>query len=187
MITPKRSIVCPYCTRIAQLVTGEIAVPRHKEMWSKRFWYCGHCNASVRAFPNGTPMGLLATPRIRYLRKMAHDQFDALWQDPKRAGFVIKTDADLYITQSKMRKRCYTWLADVLQMTREEAHFGMMTSEALLIAVAEMCRQADPAQIRARYGGAMARNTQEFRTPFRKAAGGAKAGGAKATQNRRSA
>lgn len=170
MTTPRRSIICPYCSRIAQLVTGETAVPRHKNMWSKRFWFCANCNASVRAFPNGTPMGCLATPRIRYLRRKAHDAFDALWKDPRKAGYVIKTDADLGFAQGKLRKRCYTWLADVLEMTTEQAHFGMMTDEPLLIAIAEMCRQADPANIRARYGGAMARNTPEFRQPFRRTA-----------------
>jgi hypothetical protein len=145
------SILCPYCFNPGELTTGERATPRHKHLWSRQFLACFPCGAFVATSKRGKPLGRMAKGPVRYARAKAHEAFDALWQDPKRAGFRVCNHADFWTGQQLMRRSCYLWLADVLQMSVDEAHFGLMMDVPLLEAIREMALQADPADIRRRY------------------------------------
>jgi len=44
-------------------------------------WLCFDCGASVGCHPDTTtPLGLMAAPRTRYLRNLAHESFDPIWR-----------------------------------------------------------------------------------------------------------
>lgn len=144
-------VLCPYCNQPAKLVTGREIKPHRKDLWSRRFWNCTPCRASVSAHKDGWAMGRLAKGHVSYARMQAHLAFDALWQNPRAAGYKIDNAMGYYAAQKRMRLHCYLWLADVLMMTVEEAHISMMLDVPLLQAVREMALAADPADIRARY------------------------------------
>lgn len=147
-------VLCPYCKNSCRLLYGKEIAPNSPSKWSRRFWACEPCRAHVGAHKNGEPMGRPAKGHVRYARMLAHDAFDKLWRNPREAGFRIDNDADHWVACKQMREHCYRWLADILQMTREEEHISMMMDVPLLQAVREMALAANPADIRARYPSA---------------------------------
>lgn len=68
------------------------------------------CDAYVRVHA-GTkiPVGSLANPELRKLRRLAHQQFNRLYE----SGYMSKRDA-------------YQWLADLIDAPMSEAHIGHM-------------------------------------------------------------
>ena len=157
------TVICPYCFRPAEYLSGRIVAARFPKRWNEFYWACLPCAANVRAHKSGAPMGVLANGPVRYARGEAHKAIDRLWQDPREAGYVIPTHADRASAQMKMRRRVYLWIADVCQMTEEQAHIGMMTHIPLLEAIRDMAREMDPATLRARYHALPVRSYRKVR------------------------
>ena len=66
------------------------------------------CDAYVRVIPGTTiPLGTMADKQLRYLRKQAHHYFD-----------------QLHTTGIMTKQQAYAWLADVLQLPRQQVHIG---------------------------------------------------------------
>jgi hypothetical protein len=103
------AVVCPYCTKPAQLVGGDVMYPHRSDLHEKKFYRCLPCGAHVGCH-DGTvnPLGRLANAELRQWKQRAHAAFDPLWQG------------------GKMKRRdAYQWLADGLGIPFAEAHIGM--------------------------------------------------------------
>jgi polyhydroxyalkanoate synthesis regulator phasin len=64
------------------------------------------CDSYVACHPNGKPMGALANPNLRYLRKQAHLLFDPLWEE----GHMTRREAYRVLRQylkGIQRKHCH--------------------------------------------------------------------------------
>lgn len=85
-------VVCDYCQRPAELVTGEVTYPHRKDLARRLFWHCAPCQAWVSChLPAGTPgqrgrgdgtlpMGRLAKADLRQWRTSFHAVFDPIWK-----------------------------------------------------------------------------------------------------------
>lgn len=60
-------------------------------------------------------LGRLANSELRSWKKMAHAEFDPLWE------FIQE---DKGITKSEARTLCYRWLARKMNLPLEETHIG---------------------------------------------------------------
>lgn len=73
---------CPYCGGEGHLQPGS-KVSHHKR--SELLYLCNNhprCDAYVGVHEGSLlPLGSMANPRLRKLRRMAHDVFDPLWKD----------------------------------------------------------------------------------------------------------
>lgn len=96
-------------------------VLRHTRRYSyhngepRKFWGCStypRCSATHGAHPDGTPLGVPADAVTKRARQRAHAAFDPLWQ----TGMFSREDA-------------YHELARLLDIPREEAHFGRFDRE----------------------------------------------------------
>lgn len=117
MITLK--VMCQYCDKPAQLVTGKAIYPHRPDLSEKRFWQCGRCKAYVGCHPparangkggqgDGTvPLGRLANAELRAAKQAAHEAFDPLW----RSGEMTRREA-------------YAWLAEQLGIKGSLCHIG---------------------------------------------------------------
>lgn len=107
---------CPYCDR---------GVSPVKTVYG--WWYkCDDCNASVGCHPGtNKPLGTMAKPQLRQLRKEAHHYFDALWRGKMKRDNCSKAYA---------RRAAYQWLAQELAIPKDECHIGMFDEDR--------CRQA---------------------------------------------
>lgn len=108
-------VVCDYCHRDAELVTGKVVYPHRPDLFHKFFWQCAPCGAFVgcheknKGYGDGTrPFGRLANAELRRAKSAAHDAFDPLW----RSGQMSRHDA-------------YAWLARALGMSPANCHIGM--------------------------------------------------------------
>jgi hypothetical protein len=125
---------CIECGNLARLVCGKRIYPHRPDLYGKNFYLC-QCGAYCGTH-RGTskPLGYPCGPVTRKARLGAHDAFDRLWRGkdaPMRRG-----DA-------------YRWLAEAMNMTRDECHIGMMTAEQAgkvrAASLAELSRQnAEP-------------------------------------------
>lgn len=67
------------------------------------------CRAFVHCHPgSSTPLGTMANSVTRRMRKLAHFIFDPLWKQ----GEMTRSDA-------------YTWLAEQMEIPRDQCHIGM--------------------------------------------------------------
>lgn len=75
---------CPYCSKDAELTTGEEVYPFSRGLGSKKFWVCWDCDARVGCH-NGTDkaLGTMANEELREWRKTAHSTFDSSWKNGK--------------------------------------------------------------------------------------------------------
>lgn len=102
---------CPYCgAKVIFRSADGIYRENHRETM---LYVCSRhpkCDAYVRAHP-GTriPMGVLADPQLRKLRREAHRYFDQL----HTSGLMTKADA-------------YRWLASMIGAPMEKAHIGYL-------------------------------------------------------------
>jgi len=119
---------CPYCGRVAELVSGDELFADHPELASKSFWRCEPCKAHVGChglgaevrgedgsvtLSDGTlPFGTLANAALRSARSAAHDLFDPLWKS-RRMG----------------RSEAYAWLSEQLNVPFERTHISMFDIE----------------------------------------------------------
>ena len=105
---PKR-VVCPYCDRDAERVTGKALYPHRPDLFGKHFYRCAPCGAHVGCHPNSfTPLGRLADAKLRKMKSAAHAAFDPIW----KSGRMSRADA-------------YAWLAEQIGVARQNCHIGM--------------------------------------------------------------
>jgi len=102
-------MICGYCDKRPQLVTGKEVYPHLPKLRVKKFYYCAPCNALVGCHEGTTaPLGSLAKPELRKARMSAHAAFDPLWRNGKMK-----------------RKSAYKRLADFLGIEITKCHIGM--------------------------------------------------------------
>jgi len=70
------------------------------------------CRATHGAHPNGEPLGIPADEATKALRIAAHEVFDRLW---KKGPMT--------------RIKAYSWMQEVLGLSREEAHIGRFNGD----------------------------------------------------------
>lgn len=124
-----KPVVCDYCNRPAELVTGKEIFPHRPDLFPNVFWRCLPCEAWVGCHdqhpkwsPNGTsPLGRLANAELRRAKNRAHNAFDPLWRGPRR---IMK------------RTEAYKWLARELGISVANCHIGMMGADACRAVVA---------------------------------------------------
>ena len=118
------NVTCPYCDRVAKLVTGHAIYPHRPDLFGKKFYLCSPCGAWVGCHPNGRgdkPLGRLANAELRKAKQVAHAAFDPLW----KSGMMSRASA-------------YKRLAESMQISRDNCHIGMFDVEqcgAVVLAV----------------------------------------------------
>jgi len=108
-------VICPYCQRRAECVSGKEIYPHRPDLYSKRFWLCRSCDAYVGTHHNSrrhAPLGQLADAELRKAKKAAHNAFDRIWMDG-----------------SNTRKEAYAWLAEELGISLTSCHIGQFDVE----------------------------------------------------------
>jgi hypothetical protein len=99
-------VKCPYCLNMAVLVDSIEVYRRSYGL----IWLCRRCDAYVgthKNSPTHAPLGRLANAELRMWKMRAHAAFDYTWQSGKMT-----------------RKQAYAKMAEVLNMTKAEAHIG---------------------------------------------------------------
>jgi hypothetical protein len=118
-----REIICPYCDKPAEQVTGKEIYPERYDLWDRNYWRCVPCDAYVGCHIHTTrPLGRMANAAQRKAKRIAHSRFDVVW---KSGQFD--------------RKGAYAWLASRMGLTAKECHIGMMNEEQC----AEVVRHVD--------------------------------------------
>ena len=110
-----REVVCPYCNKRAQLVSGSDVYPKRQDLKHQSFWACLPCGAWVGCHKEVTgniPLGTLANADLRKARIDAHAAFDPIWRDGH-----------------KRRKRAYSWLSKQIKVNPDDCHIGSMNLE----------------------------------------------------------
>ena len=103
-------VVCGYCGGVAEL-TDSAEVYGGRSYGS--IYICRPCQAWVGCHPNTLqPLGTLAKAELRQWRNHAHASFDVLWR-----------------YKGVKRQEAYAWLAEKLNLTKEECHIGLFTIE----------------------------------------------------------
>lgn len=111
-------VVCPYCDKPAEKVSGKVIYPHRRDLSAKRFYLCRRCEAYVGCHKDsGRPFGGLANKELRDARQAAHAQFDSLWQRQWQ-------DANGKWHQPMSRGAAYSWLAKVMGLHKSKAHIG---------------------------------------------------------------
>lgn len=121
-------VVCPYCGREAEFITGKQLYEFSPEFHKKRFYACMPCRAWVGVHQGTTtPLGRLANAELRQLKIAAHAVFDPKW---KKCG-------------PRSRTRAYGWLAEQLGIKPQDCHIGMFDEETCRRAIAICERSQD--------------------------------------------
>lgn len=111
-------VLCDYCGRNAELVTGATIYPHRSDLKELRFWRCAPCDAYVGCHNNSkkhAPLGRLANAELRQWKVKTHAVFDPIWKallKPTRPA-------------SRARKTAYAWLAKAMDIPARECHIGM--------------------------------------------------------------
>jgi hypothetical protein len=128
-------VVCQYCLKPAELVTGAAVHPKLPLLRSKQFWHCAPCKAWVGCKP-GTqqPIGTLANRELRVWRLNAHNLFDPLWSRP------LTRHPDTQGRGQFTRTAAYEWLREVMGLSEEECHIEMMNVEQCK-KVVKLCKE----------------------------------------------
>ncbi len=110
-------------------MTGEVIYPHRPDLHKKKFWRCRPCDAYVGCHgATYEPLGILANPELRLLRRKAHDAFDVRWEGKGKG----------------VRNSCYKALAETLGIDKNECHIGQFDIE--------MCRRVIKATTRGEEG-----------------------------------
>ena len=108
-------VVCDYCGKPAELVSGLRIYPHRPDLKDLRFWNCDPCLAYVGCHKNSdrnAPLGRLADAELRFWKQQAHANFDPLWK-----------------TGQMKRREAYSWLASELKIAFTNCHIGMFNVE----------------------------------------------------------
>lgn len=122
-------VMCDYCSRPTEYVTGATVYPHRPDLAGRRFYRCVPCNAYVGVH-EGTdqPLGRLANPQLRRAKVAAHSAFDPLWKPTIATKPVMRRGA------------AYEWLARELGIRAADCHIGMF-DVATCLRVVEICRR----------------------------------------------
>lgn len=147
------SIRCVDCGHKAVLTE----VLEHKPGGHYKSWYrvCA-CGAHYSASSSGRPTSKPADGHTRYLRVLAHQAFDRLWQcsdDPDFLAWLEKTTRNRSRATGRVigtrRRKCYHWLAVQLGLKHHrEASIGQLNA-AQCMNVVTICEDATWAQVEA--------------------------------------
>lgn len=123
-------VICHYCDKPAELVTGKVLYPHRPDLYAQFFWRCSPCEAHVGCHKAGSgqgdgtqPLGRLANAELRRAKSRAHAAFDPLWK-----------------SKQMKRRDAYGWLARELGISFNNCHIGMFDVEqcnAIVEAVAK--------------------------------------------------
>jgi len=107
-------IICPYCN-------SPVIFTSNEEIYGRRYgngmcYKCTKCDSYVGVH-TGTkiPLGRLANKELRELKKECHSLFDPVWQKNKNIA----------------RGTAYKRLAELLEISVNECHFGWFDKETL--------------------------------------------------------
>ena len=118
----EKSVKCPYCGSLAELMTGGEVYPGRGDLKDKFFYRCSPCDAHVGCHPGGkNPLGQLANCELRGARVVAHAAFDPIW---KMGG--------------GNRSEAYAWLAKSLGIPKSGCHIAKM-DVAMCKRVTQIC------------------------------------------------
>lgn len=119
---PKLEVLCDYCGKAAELVTGADVYNERPDLMDILIYRCEPCNARVGCHKGTTrPLGRLADPELRAAKMRAHTVFDELWRVKK---------GQPYAQSMKMRrKEAYAWLALEMKIDPDKCHIGMFDLE----------------------------------------------------------
>lgn len=133
---------CPDCDIVARLTNGREIYPHRPDLSEKPIYVCDGCGARVGCHPGTTkPMGTPAGTALRDARHQLHaKRIDPLWQNAwrdeehaesqkhsksgRRANGSCARKARKAIVSSA-RGKVYAFLADQMQIPRDECHTGM--------------------------------------------------------------
>lgn len=107
------NLICPYCGGRAFLQDSKVI---YGVVSFGLVYTCQNypaCNTYVGVHHGTTiPLGTLAGPRLRALRRACHAAFDPFWE-----------------TQPVSRSTAYTWLKNFMNFTDRDAHIGEFNEE----------------------------------------------------------
>lgn len=117
--------ICPICEKESVMVMGDVIYPRRPDLYSKKFFQCpDHKDLYVGTHAKtGLPLGVLADAEHRLLKMKCHSVFDPRW---------LSAGSDR--ARRMERVKCYSRLASSMNITIDQAHFGMFSKE--------QCKQA---------------------------------------------
>lgn len=102
-------LLCPYCDKVVEPITGERLYPHRTDLWHKRFYRCDPCDAHVGCHAaSWAPLGILANAELRRAKSKAHEALDPIW----RSGAMSRPDV-------------YAWLASEMGIPLEKCHIGL--------------------------------------------------------------
>lgn len=119
-------MICQYCKKEAEKVSGEVIYPHRDDLKEKWFYYCKPCKAWVGCHRDGKPFGTLAKELLRNKRSRAHFYFDRFWRGSK--------------SPQERRKLEYAWLSKEMGTPVEETHIGLFNIEQC-IKVEQICKE----------------------------------------------
>jgi len=120
LIKEKYNVICPYCDKPAQLVSGVDIYPHRNDLFHRFFWKCDPCKAWVGCHEkaNRAPLGRLANAELRKVKQSAHAIFDPLWK-----------------TGRMKRSEAYSLLSNLLGISKTNCHIGMMDVDQCKVVV----------------------------------------------------
>ncbi|WP_374347981.1 zinc-finger-containing protein [Chitinimonas sp.] len=75
---------CPYCGQRTQLLTFQEVHPNLTSTHPRLYYRCTPCDAHISCDPQTLkPLGRLANPELRRIKRRLHYAFDALWKGPQ--------------------------------------------------------------------------------------------------------
>ena len=103
---------CPFCSSAVRVASHEAVYGRDYSDWPWMY-HCTHCDASVGMHPfTHIPLGTMADRQLREVRKKAKAPFERIW----RGGRMTRAQA-------------YRALAEHLNLSARECHFGWFNAE----------------------------------------------------------
>lgn len=123
----KACVICNYCAKPAEFVSGKVIYPHRPDLYFKKFYLCVPCDAYVGCHPrSGRPLGRVANKLLRAWKMKAHAYFDPIWK-----------------TKTMSRSSAYKWLAGQLGIDVEVCHIGMFDVD-MCIKVVETVKNNSP-------------------------------------------
>ena len=143
-------ILCDYCSRPTERVTGDVIYPHRPDLSEKRFIRCRPCRAYVGCHVgSGKPFGRLADADLRKWKIRAHAAMDPLWQS-------------YHTGRGRARQAVYGFIASQLGIRKRDCHIGRFDAEQCKNVI-EICEMPD---IRSRIADRINEYTaKKFRAP----------------------
>ncbi len=104
---------CPYCARLADLVTTRDIYPHRPDLPEKNYWRCLPCRAWVGCHVGTTnALGRLADGPLRLAKSAVHREFDPIWKSGRMT-----------------RKEAYRRLSVGMNLAGHKCHIGKFDIE----------------------------------------------------------